>query len=161
MLSSLQQGSPVYIIDKTKGINFIVGEVVNRTEPTVDYSNPQYGVGCTFFDLTVKVESETYELKHLNSTLTLANNGNIIVSETKESLIPLVESTIQNSKKQIDPVNIEYHTNIVSSGENILKQLNPSFAKEKERDIRIQSLEDKVGTIDDKLDKILNLVNSK
>lgn len=160
MLSALQQGSLVHIIDKTKDIKYIVGEVINRTDPVADYSNPSLGVNPpTFFDLTVKVDNETYEFKHLNSTLSIANNGNIVISETKEGLTSTVESILHNSKKMIDPENIEYHKNAVASCEDILKKLNPVFAREKERDSRIQNLEDKVGGLDDKLDKILNLIN--
>lgn len=162
MLSALQQGSLVYIIDKTKDIKYIIGEVVNMTEPIADYSNPNLGLTPpTFFDLTVKVEDENYEFKHLNSSLTVANNGNIIISETKEGLSPIVENILHSSKKVIDPENIEYHTKAVASCEDILKKLNPVFAREKERDTRIQNLEDKVDGMDDKLDKILNFINSK
>lgn len=162
MLSALQQGSLIHIIDKTKDIQYLVGEVVNKTEPTADYSNPAIGINPPmFFDLTVKVNDENYEFKHLNSSLSVANNGNIIISETKEGLAPTVESILHNSKKVIEPSNIEYHTKAVASCEDILKKLNPVFAREKERDERIQTLENKVGGIDNKLDKILNLINNK
>ena len=42
--------------------------------------------------------------------------------------------------------------------ENILKQLNPQFAIDKERDERLSKLENKFDTLDSKLDKIFNLV---
>lgn len=160
MLSALQQGSLVHIIDKTKGIKYLVGEVVNRTEPMADYTAQNVGLtGQMFFDLTVKVNEETYEFKHLNSTLTTANNGSIIISESKEGLIPTVEAILYTSKKIIEPENIEYHTQAVTDCEAIMKKLNPTFAKEKERDARIESLESKVNGMDDKLDKIFNLIN--
>lgn len=162
MLSALQQGSLVHIIDKTKGIKYLVGEVINRTEPSPDYTNPNLGLAPqSFFDLTVKVNDETYEFKHLNSTLTVANNGSVIVSENKEGLLPTVEAILYTSKKIIEPENIEYHTQAVAECESILKKLNPSFAKEKERDARIESLESKVSGMDDKLDKIFNLINKQ
>lgn len=160
MLSALQQGSLVYIIDKTKNIKYLIGEVINKTEPTTDYANPNIGLNPpTFFDLTVKVENDTYTFQHLNSALNVANNGDVVVSETKEGLIPTVESSLHSSKKVIDPTNIEYHTANVTNCENILKKINPVFAKDKERDARIQSLEDKVLGMDNKLDKIFNLIN--
>lgn len=162
MLSALQQGSLVHIIDKTKGIKYLVGEVVNRTEPTADYTNPNLGMAPqSFFDLSVKVGDETYEFKHLNSTFTLANNGSIVVSENKEGLLPTVEAILYTSKKIIEPSNIEYHTQAVADCESIMKKLNPAFAKEKERDARIENLESKVNGMDDKLDKIFNLINKQ
>ena len=162
MLSALQQGSLVHIIDKTKGIKYLVGEVINRTEPNPDYTNPNISMPPqSFFDLSVKVGDEKYEFKHLNSTLTTANNGSIIISENKEGLLPIVESILYNSKKIIEPENIEYHTKAVADCETIMKKLNPTFAKEKERDARIENLESKVNGMDDKLDKIFNLINKQ
>ena len=162
MLSALQQGSLVHIIDKTKGIKYLVGEVINRTEPIPDYTNPNLSMTPqSFFDLSVKVDDEKYEFKHLNSTLTTANNGSIIVSENKEGLLPTVEAILYTSKKIIEPENIEYHTQAVADCEAIMKKLNPTFAKEKERDARIKSLESKVSGMDDKLDKIFNLINKQ
>ena len=162
MLSALQQGSLVHIIDKTKGIKYLVGEVINRTEPNPDYTNPNLSIPPqSFFDLSVKVGDEKYEFKHLNSTLTTANNGSIIISENKEGLLPIVESILYNSKKIIEPENIEYHTKAVADCETIMKKLNPTFAKEKERDARIENLESKVNGMDDKLDKIFNLINKQ
>lgn len=162
MLSALQQGSLVYIIDKTKDIKYLIGEVVNKTEPAADYSNPNIGLNPpTYFDLIVKVDNETYKFQHLNASLSVANSDNAVVSETKEGLTPTVENILHNSKKIIDPDNIQYHTQAVASCEEILKKLNPVFAKDKERDERIQSLEDKVTGMDDKLDKIFNLINKQ
>ena len=160
MLSALEQGSVVHIIDKSSGIKYLVGEVINKTEPTTDYSNPSLSIAPpTFFNLSVKVGEDVYELKHINASLSIANNSNIIISETKEGLTPTVESILHTSKKAIEPETIEYHTKAVTDCEEILKKLNPVFAREKERDSRIQTLEDKVGGINVKLDKILNLIN--
>lgn len=160
MLSVLQQGSLVHIIDKTNGTKYVVGEVLNRTEPTTDYTNPNFGSNVSsYFDLTVKVEGETYQLKHINSALNVVTNGNLIVSETKEGLIPTVENTLHNSQKIIEPDNIKFHENEVASCEEILKKLNPTFAREKERDERIDNLEQKMTGIDGKLDKLFNLLN--
>ena len=157
MLSALQQGSLVHIIDKTKAIRYLVGEIISRTEPTADFGNMGMNAQL-FFDLTVKVNDETYEFKHINSALSTANNGNVIISENKEGLIPIIDTILFNSRKVIAPENIEYHTNAVNECEEILKVLNPAFAKDKERETRIQNLEEKVSGIDTKLDKIFNLI---
>ena len=162
MLSALQQGSLVHIIDKTKGIKYLVGEVISHTEPNPDYTNPNLGmVPQSFFAFLFPLFYYSIFFKHLNSTLTTANNGSIIVSENKEGLLPTVESILYSSKKIIEPENIEYHTQAVADCEAIMKKLNPTFAKEKERDARIESLENKVSGMDDKLDKIFNLINKQ
>ena len=161
MLSALRQGNLVHIIDKTKGVKYLVGEIISRTEPIADYNNHIGIAPQTFFDLTVKADSETYEFKHISSSLVFANNGNVVVSETKENLIPIIESTLYNSKKAIEDETIKSHKEAIISCEDILQKLNPAFAKEKERDSRIDSLETKFNGFEDKLDKILTLINNK
>lgn len=52
---------------------------------------------------------------------------------------------------------VAYTNNIITSCESILKELNPRFAKEKERDEDINNLKDKMG-IESKMDKILGLL---
>lgn len=163
MLSTLQQGSLVYIIDKTKNIKYSVGEIITKTEPKTEYnSSPVGGMNMvSYFDMSVKINNDTYDFKHIPSVNTLVNynNGNIIISETKEGLIPTIETLLHNSKQIVN--NIDYHKQAIVECEEILKELNPTFAKEKERDERIDSLEEKVGGIDEKLDKIFNLINDK
>lgn len=162
MLSSLQQGSLVYIIDKTKSVKYLIGEVINKTEPKTEYQNVNIGVNPQmFFDISVKVENDVYEFKHINTNLNVVNysNGNTIISETKEALIPIVETLLHNSHKIVD--NIEFHKQTIIDCESILKQLNPTFAKEKERDEAILNLETRMNNIDDKLDRMFNLINSK
>ena len=67
MLSALQQGSLVHIIDKTKGIKYLVGEVISRTEPNPDYTNPNLGMTPqSFFDLSVKVGDENLNISILH-----------------------------------------------------------------------------------------------
>ena len=54
--------------------------------------------------------------------------------------------------------NIDNYKQDIVKCENILKQLNPQFAIDKERDERLSKLENKFDTLDSKLDKIFNLV---
>ena len=70
-----------------------------------------------------------------------------------------VDNMLQSSKSIIDSV--PYHTNVVTSCENILKDLNPRFAKEKERDEDIINLKNKIGGIESKMDKILGLLSKE
>lgn len=165
MLSALQQGNLVHIIDKTDGIKYSVGEIINKTEPKTEYgSSPVEGMGFnvpTYFDISVKVDETIYDFKHISTNVNIVNynNGNIVISETKEALIPIIDNILHTRKVHIE--NIDKYKNEVENCEDILKKLNPTFAKEKERDSRISNLEDKVENIDDKLDKILNLINNK
>lgn len=65
MFSALKQGSSVFIIDRTKGIDYKVGQVINYTEPKSEYNyNQGFSVNNqTYMDITVKTDNGTYEFK--------------------------------------------------------------------------------------------------
>jgi hypothetical protein len=81
----------------------------------------------------------------------------VIIAETKELMSNEVDSMLQNSKNIVD--SIPYHNNVISSCEEILKELNPRFAKEKERDEDISNLKDKIGGLENKMDKLISILS--
>ena len=161
MFSALNQGSIIYILDKTERPKFKVGEIISISQPKVDYnSTGQFGqYQATTVDIKVNIDGNTYEYNSIPSSYSIItyNNGKITLSETKQGLQSEVESILQNSKQIVDKINI-YKQNITDC-ENILKELNPQFAKDKERDERLNSLEERFGGVEDRLDKIINLIN--
>ena len=161
MFSALNQGSIIYILDKTERPKFKVGEVISISQPKVDYnSTGQFGqFQATTVDIKVNIEGNTYEYNSIPSSYSVItyNNGKITLSETKQGLQSEVESILQNSKQIVERIDT-YKQNIVDC-ENILKELNPQFAKDKERDERLNSLEERFGGVEDRLDKIINLIN--
>lgn len=161
MFSALNQGSIIYILDKTERPKFKVGEIVSISQPKVDYnSTGQFGqYQATTVDIKVNIDGNIYEYNSIPSSYSVItyNNGKITLSETKQGLQSEVESILQNSKQIVDKINV-YKQNITDC-ENILKELNPQFAKDKERDERLNSLEERFGGVEDRLDKIINLIN--
>lgn len=151
MFSALSQGSNIYLLDKTSSPKFLVGEIVGVTQP-------KYSFNQATVDLKVKVEDSVQEFNNLpsiNSFVTY-NNGKLFISETKQAIQSEVESILTNSQNIVN--NIDNYKKNISECENILKQLNPQFAKDKERDDRLQNLEDRFGNVESKLDKIFELV---
>ena len=150
MFSILNKGSPIYLLDKTSTPKFEIGEVVG-------VSSPKYMQNT--IDLKVKVNNSIQEFNNLpsiNNVMTY-NNGKIVISETKQGIQNEVENILQNSKHIVENID-EYKNNIVVC-EDILKQLNPQFAKDKERDDRLSNLENRFDGLDTKLDKIFNLIS--
>lgn len=161
MFSALNQGSIIYILDKTERPKFKVGEIISISQPKVDYnSTGQFGqYQATTVDIKVNINGNTYEYNSIPSSYSVItyNNGKITLSETKQGLQSEVESILQNSKQIVERIDT-YKQNIVDC-ESILKELNPQFAKDKERDERLNSLEERFGGVEDRLDKIINLIN--
>ena len=72
------------------------------------------------------------DFKNVPGSQSVTNYNNAIITETKELMSTEVDNMLQNSKSIVD--SIPYHNNVISACEGILKDLNPRFAKEKERD---------------------------
>ena len=153
MFSALRQGSVVYILEKGENPVLKVGQVVSITQP--NYSSNFLMNGSTI-DINVKVNNENMDFKNVPSSQSVANYNNAIITETKELMSNEVDNMLQSSRSIVDSV--AYHNNIITSCESILKELNPRFAKEKERDEDINNLKDKMGGIESKMDKILSLL---
>lgn len=161
MFSALSQGNLVYIIDKTDGLKYKTGEIVNIVQGNVfggAFGTSSFVPNGTV-TLKVKVDNNVidYPEAPLNGSKASYNNGATIVCDNKQGLISEIESTLQSTKQLL--ADRPKHEQIVNDCEEILKELNPVFAKDKERDDRINSLDNKVSSIESKLDKILNAVS--
>ena len=160
MFSALNQSSLVYILDKTNNLKLKVGEVVGVSQPK--FNNTGFNTqnnNQTFVDIKIKIDGNVNEFNSIPSTYSLVsyNNGHIIISETKQGLQTEVETILQNSKQVLD--NIETYKNNIKECEDILKELNPQFAKDKERDDKISSLSNEVLDIKSTLDKIVTMLS--
>lgn len=155
MFSALSQGSPIYLLDKTSTPDFKIGEIIGVSYPKV---NP-YNVGVqNTVDIKVKIDGEVQEFNSIPSINSVVsyNGGKIIISESKQGIQTEVENILQNSKQILN--NIDTYKQNIQNCEDILKQLNPQFAIDKERDERLTSLENRFDGFESKLDKIFNLV---
>lgn len=155
MFSALSQGSSVYLLDKTSSPQYKVGEVIGVSYPKmIPYNvNPQSTI-----DLKIKVDDNIQEFNSIPSINSIVsyNNGKIIISESKQGIQNEVESILHNSKQILENIDT-YKKNIIDC-ENILKQLNPQFAIDKERDERLSNLESRFDGVESKLDKIFNII---
>lgn len=156
MFSALRQGSIIYILEKGENPSLKIGQIISITQP--NYSNNFLVNGATI-DISVKVGTDNMDFRNVPSSQSVTNYNNIVITETKELMLNEVDNMLQNSKSIVDSVS--YHNNVITSCENILKDLNPKFAREKERDEDINNLKDKMGGIESKMDKILTLLSKE
>lgn len=154
MFSALSQGSLIYLLEKTPEPKFKVGEIVGVSQPRVNYA----ANGQTTVDIKAKVDDvvqEFYGIPAINTTVSYGN-GQIIISETKQGIQNEIEAVLQNSRQILD--NVDFHKKNIEDCENILKQLNPQFARDKERDDRLLNLESRFEGVESKLDEIFNFI---
>lgn len=156
MFSALNQGSLVYILDKTDGVKFKIGEIVGTTVPQFAID----GSGMVM-KLSVKINGNVAEYNNVPSAATIVsyNNGKFIIAETKQSIQSEVESTLHNANYIIE--HIEDYKSQITQCENVLKELNPQYAKDKARDEEIANIKSEVAGMKSNIDKILAAVTNK
>lgn len=154
MFSALNQNSHIYILDKTDGVKFKIGEIVGTSIPiyATDGSNQM------IMNIKVRVDGNIIDYNNIpaNNSIVTYNNGKVIICETKQSLQSEIESTLQHANYIIEHID-DYKTQVTDC-ETVLKELNPQYAKDKARDEEIAGIKFEVAGIKDDISKILAAV---
>ena len=161
MFSALRPGSTVYLLDKSEEPNVKIGYVENVSQPRPMYKtyNPAVSFGTnmqTVVDITVKINNEKKDVIGIPSDSTIHSYGDYVISETREAMISEVDAMLQHSKDIVESV--DQHKKMISSCEAILKDLNPVYAKEQERDSAIEDLTNQVNNMQNMLNRLETLL---
>lgn len=164
MFQSLRQGAKVYVLDKSTEPTVTLGYVENVSAPRPMYQtyNPAVSFGTnmqTVVDVTIKLGNDKKEFVGLPSTEAIHAYGDYVVSETREAMISEVDSLLQNSKTVL--ASVDNHKKMIESCEKILKELNPVYAKEQERDTAIDDLTKQVNGMQSVLNRLETLLMKK
>ena len=147
MFGALTQGSSLYVLDKTGDEpKMNMATITAKTElplsPTLwgqSLPNQTVDITVSFADGT----TNTFQKLPANGTFYVYEKA--VVTETREQMQVHVENAIRQSKAVIE--SIDYHRRSIDAYEEMLKQLSPSFAKEKETDDRLSAVEKGLGDI--------------
>lgn len=148
MFTTLRQGAVVYIVDKGENPQLKIGQVESVTTP-----QPRLAVtGYTglynndmIMDIKVNANGETLDFQKVPANLSSATIGNMVVCDNREDAIVAVDNFMRNSQQILD--NIDYHKKVVSACDGMLVQLNPAYAKDKERDTAIDDMKQEMTEI--------------
>lgn len=162
MFSALRQGASFYILDKANVPQLKIGSVVSVSQPMPKYNNsfiPGQNYADTVVDVIVKVKDDELKFEKLPSNLSIANFQNgVVVAESKEAMNTEVENMLRNSKSILE--SIPYHEKVILTCDEMLRELNPQFAKEKEQEEKIAKLEEKMGGMESTLIDIHKMLNN-
>lgn len=166
MFSTLSQGNPIYILDTSSGVKSLTGTIEKVSPPRPKYQtytpNAVYGMNMeTVVDISVRVDGEKREYKNVPSTSSVANfeQDHFVLADSKEAMISQVDMMKQESLNVVN--GYERHKKLATEYDNVLKQLNPAFAKEADRDEAIADLKGQMNGLKDDINKILGLLAKK
>lgn len=152
----------LYILRKGEKPELRIGTVTAITDPVPKFGQtPIYGQQMvTTVDISVKVNDASLKFEKLDSGAAIMTypTENTVVASSREAMSGEVEAMIRNSRQIID--SIPYHRSVLESCDEMLRELNPQFAKEKEQEEKLGALEGKVTSMETTLTDIRNMLTS-
>lgn len=148
MFSTLRQGAAIYILDKGENPQLKIGQVESISSQQPRVSVPNYAnmfSNDMVVDIRVKVDNETLDFQKIPVGLSSAPIGNMVICDNRDDALSAVDTFMQNSKQILE--NIDYHKKVVEACDGMLVQLNPAYAKDKERDTAIESMKHEMAEI--------------
>lgn len=146
MFSALRQNNTVFVLDKKDTPVLRKGQIIAVTSPKLKiggyYTNPL----DTIVDMDIMIDGSKEHFKNIPANLSVINDGNVVLTETKEQMLQEVEAMYSTSKQILESV--PYHNKVVEACDSMLQELNPQFAKDKQQEEKIKVLEEKIGGIE-------------
>lgn len=136
----------------------LIMQAINGNGSAVQRLATMFGTNMMVVNLKVKVDGSNIDYNNIpaNNTSVSYNNGNLIIAESKQTIQSEVEATLQHANYVVE--HIEDYKNQITKCEEVLKELNPQFAKDKARDERIAGIENEVAGMKGDIAKILAAV---
>lgn len=151
MFGGLSQGSTLYVLDKTGDIPKLgIATVTAKTEIPL-WTQP---LQTATIDVTVGyADGSTSTFQKLPVNCSIYNYDKAVVAETRE----LMEQTIDNSERQSQSIldSMSYHEKAVKAYKDMRKQLSPTYAKDKETNERLSSLESSISNLASVVEKMI------
>lgn len=159
MFQSLRQSNPFYILYKGEKPKCEIGSVVSVSNPTPKFQNQfnsYQNAPEMVVDVKVKVGENTYTFPQLPASMTVADVNQdgltATISSSREAINTEVENMLHRSQEIIESV--DFHHNVIDSCNDMLKELNPRYAKERQQEEDIQLLKNKMGGIEGTLQNL-------
>ena len=168
MFQNLNKDDDVYVIDKKDEPVLRMGKFVNKTTPIPITPTQTPGLMLNMtqqyeFTMRVNVEGQEGDFPNILTTESVHNYGNTIVCSTREAFLSEVDKLRMKSQGEIDRQELNEKT--LAWCEDVSRKINPSYAKEKERDEAIANLSERLDNMEENigsaLDKILKQLNKK
>ncbi len=159
MFSALRQSGTVYLLTKGDIPTLKTGVVQSVSSPVTKFGTqlmPGQFQQDTVIDLTVKAGDELLTFKQLPSAAVIASSGNMVISESRDAMIAEVENMIRTSKEVLGSV--DYHKNALEACESIMCSLNPRLAEEREQKEKIETLEKRLGGMEESIGDMKELL---
>lgn len=162
MFQGLRQGSTLYALSRKGTPQLHQWRVTAVSNPRCKYGSQP--VGAYGIEQVVDISVATHEgdktFQDAPAGGTIADYPTLdtVISDNREAMLQEVDGMIRKSTDIIDSV--EYHKTVIAACAEMLAVLNPSLAKERERDDEIARLKSQLSSQSETLARIESFVKS-
>lgn len=164
MFSGLREGGVFYVLrkgGKDQAPALRIGQITKKSEPVTAMGTPPQTFGLpveTFINIEVQAGDEIYKFDKLssNESMRFYPAENTFITDSRDVVTQECESMFQASRQALETM--PYHQSVVDSRDEIMCQLNPQLAKEKEQEAKIGALEEKMNGMEGTLCSIKDML---
>ncbi len=159
MFSNLRIGQPFYILHKGDSPYCEIGSVVSVSNPMPRFANNTMPFNQDMVvDVKVKVGENTFDFQKLTSSASIGDLPGITVSESKDAINSEIEAIKSQNLEELN--RIDTRKQIVASCDEMLKTLNPHYAKEKLQEEEIGRLKEDLSGVKGDIGDIKDMLSS-
>ena len=159
MFQGVRRGSVLYVLKKGETPTLATAQVVSVSNPYSPPSPQNIFAQNPVVDIQVNMDGSSTTFKELPAmSAFVASPDGTIVSDNPESMMTEVKNLYRTSQQIVESA--PHHEKLLPVYESFYDILDPSLAKEKEKDKRLSYLEDKVSGMEGTLTDIHRLLLS-
>lgn len=162
MFKNLRQGQVIYILHKDDKMYYEVATIVSveNLRPKAPAMNP-YMQQEMLVDIKAKVGNDNINIPSVPADLIVtdykpSNGEKMVLACDLNAFNTEINSMLQNSQSIL--ASIDKHKSIIDSCEIMLAQLNPQFAKDKERDQEMSEMKQKMSTLQETNERLMSMM---
>lgn len=162
MLSTLRQGTPVFVIFRNgpRVATAKVAQISSQYPPQFNIQMGQMGANMSpMIDLSLEMDGKTelFQRIPINTSIAEFPEKGIIISETREGVINEVTAIRGNAVSELDKRS--FYEQTVSSCDQILLDINPDLKREKEQAVKIEKLEQQLAGMSDQIAALTGMLS--
>lgn len=123
--------------------------------PHLDVQQPSQGM---VVDVTLEMDGKvaTYVI---NESASVTYAGNLALAIDQQALCPTIEKMKQDAERIL--ASVEHQKEVLSKADELLASLNPVLKERQQTEQRFRALENNVSSMDEKVDKLLRILERK
>lgn len=162
MLSTLRQGTPVYVIFRNgpRVATAKVAQISSQYPPQFNIQMGQMGANMSpMFDLTLEMDGKTelFQRIPINTTIAEFPEKGIILSETRDGVINEITAIRGTATSELDKRS--FYEQTIANCDQILMDVNPDLKREQEQASKIAKLEEQIAGMSEQIAAMTGLLS--